>query len=132
MGAIERKGFLSMGVAYVTSSTMTLTKFIRDREEAKKIEAAVDAGVLPSLGARGTVAALHGSQEWLIACGGSFLLSVSVTLIGILIMPLNMHQRLFLLMGFVSNLSTTITMAKHIRDQEDSIKWRGLSTKKAV
>ena len=127
--AIERRGFLAMGVAYIAFSILTLTKTIRDREEARKLELAVRLGIVPSLGSQGTVAALDGRREWLLAAVGSWITSLGVTLFGIFKMPLPTHLRMFLLMGLVSNLSTTITLAKQIRDQEDSIKWRGLSTK---
>merc|ERR1712032_612200 len=127
--AIERRAFLAMGVAYISSSTMTLTKTIRDREEARKLDVAMRLSIIPSLGTPGTIAALNGSREWLLASVGSWLLSAGGTLIGILAMPLPPHSRLFLLMGLASCISTTITLAKQVRDQEDSIKWRALSTK---
>jgi len=126
--AVERKGFLIIGILYSTSATMTLTKFVRDRGEARLLERAVQAKLLPTLGSQGTINALRGTSEWLMACVGSWLTAVGATLFGISQMPLQAHQRLFLLMGLFCCVSATITLAKHIRDREDGLKWGSLSS----
>jgi hypothetical protein len=129
--AVERKGFLTIGLLYSTSATMQLTKFIRDRGEANRTERAVEAKLLPAFAAMGTIHALRGTREWQMACIGSWLAAVGASFFGIMRMPLKAHQRLFLVMGLCCSVSSTITLSKQIRDQEDGLKWRSLASKTA-
>jgi len=129
--AVERKGFLAIGILYSISATVTLTKFIRDRAEADVTERAVQARLLPAFAVEGTIRALRGTNEWHMACVGSWATAVGASLLGIMRMPLKAHQRLFLIMGLCCCLSSTITLSKQIRDQEDSLKWRSLASKTA-
>merc|ERR1719282_469866 len=85
---IERKGFLSLGTAYLITSTLTLCKVIRDREEARKLSDAASHGIIPRLGVRETIAALKGSTEYTLSAFLSWLVATLATAGGIRRMPL--------------------------------------------
>merc|ERR1712190_162806 len=123
---IERKGFLSLGCAYIITSTMTVCKVIRDKAEAQKLADAAKHGIVPMLGIRGTMAALNGSIEYSASAFLSWLVAVGAIVGGIVKMPLSREQRLFLSMGVASLISSTTTLAKHVRDQQDALKWQAL------
>merc|ERR1712176_38120 len=86
---IERKGFLSLGTAYLITTTLTLFKVIRDREEALTLRDASSQGIIPRLGVKETVDALMGSTEYSLPAGVSWLVALSAVVAGIRRMPLS-------------------------------------------
>lgn len=95
--AEERRGFLVMGLLFMTASAFHLAKAVRDRDHPEK------APTLPVMG----------------LCVSSLLVSTAATYAGLYRMPLNTDQIGFVALGAASTLSAAFNVAKLLRDGEE-------------
>jgi len=100
--AIERKGFISACLLWSEVSSFHLAKLVRDLADPKKA---------PELKAQ---------LPFKILVVLSSLASGGILLVGILIMPLPISKRFFLLTGFGYTLSSALFLAKHVRDKQEA------------
>lgn len=104
--AIERRGFLSLGLIFHASSCFHMAKLVRDRnDEFKSIE-------------------LSKQVPYQIMVIASFLLSWLIPLVGACVMGLGQEQLLFQLTGQLMTTNTTLNLAKVVRDKQEMFKLR--------
>lgn len=109
--AIERRGFLSLGLIFHASSCFHMAKLVRDRNDDIK------------------VLELSKQVPYQIMVVTSFLLSWGVPLVGVCAMGLSREQLLFQLTGQFMTTNTTLNLAKVVRDRLEMTKLReSLST----
>ena len=65
---------------------------------------------------------IEDSQAFVFQSWAAFALSSSITLIGILYMPIAFWMRGFLLLGLLFTISSCITLAKTLRDRHEAKK----------
>jgi len=121
--SMERKGFLGMGYLFMTASSFTLAKTIRDREEADKLQRLTQTGIIKAKDSKLIIDSLRGTSSWFIQVGTAFATSVVIVGIGLYHMPISMERKGFLGMGALFLLSSTFNLAKTVRDQADAYKW---------
>jgi hypothetical protein len=97
--AIERKGFVSVCVLWCEVSAFHLCKLIRDRADPIKSRE------------------LRTQLPFQLLVIASSIASFGLLLGGVLIMPLDLPKRFFLLIGSGAMLSTAFFLAKHVRDR---------------
>jgi len=104
--AIERRGFLSLGLIFHASSCFHMAKLVRDRNDSiKMVELSKQ---IPY-------------QAMVVA---SFLLSWLIPLAGVCSMGLDEKQLLFQLTGQLMTTNTTLNLAKVVRDRLEMSKLR--------
>jgi len=99
--ALERKGFLSMCVVFSAISCFHMAKLVRDRGDPAKC------------------AELRKQIPFQAMVAGSFALSILIPLVSICAMNLPNEQLLFLLVGQLMTLNTTLNVAKTVRDKQE-------------
>jgi len=104
--AIERRGFLSLGVIFHASSCFHMAKLVRDRQDELK------------------VMELSKQVPFQIMVIVSFLLSWLVPLVGTCMMGLGQEQLLFQITGQLMTTNTTLNLAKVVRDKQEMRKLR--------
>eukprot|EP00657_Telonema_sp_P-1_P003447 TRINITY_DN18293_c0_g1_i3.p1 TRINITY_DN18293_c0_g1~~TRINITY_DN18293_c0_g1_i3.p1 ORF type:complete len:177 (+),score=47.72 TRINITY_DN18293_c0_g1_i3:183-713(+) len=97
--AVERRGFLGMGLLFAVASSFNLAKAVRDSSSG-----------LPHL----TPSTLH----WALY-SSAFVISVGVTTGGLYLMPLTQEQKGYQGLGFAWVLSATFNLAKLVRDVQE-------------
>lgn len=97
--AIERKGFISVCILWCEVSAFHLCKLIRDRADRNKNKE------------------LRQQLPFQVLVIISSLASFGLLIGGILIMPLDLPKKCFLLIGSGCMLSTAFFLAKHVRDR---------------
>ncbi len=60
------------------------------------------------------------TNAWIVQVWAAFLISVSATGIGIVYMPVDAWAKGFLGIGFVFSLSSSFTLAKTVRDNQEA------------
>jgi hypothetical protein len=96
-GEFWTKGYLFMGLAFVLSSTFTLSKTLRDNQFDK-----VDTG------------------QWLMQVWVAFLLSSGLALMGVMNLPGEPIYKGFGLMSLIFSVTSSFTLAKTIRDNQEA------------
>jgi len=100
---IERKGFLSLGLVFNASACFHMAKLARDRANPqKKLE-------------------LSKQIPFQLMVTVSFVVSIVVPLVGLVVMPLTPEQRAFLIVGFLMCASSTMHLAKLVRDRQELV-----------
>merc|ERR1711924_51876 len=97
--AIERRGFLSLGVIFHASSCFHMAKLGRARNDEFKLME------------------LSKQVPYQIMVIASFLLSWLLPLVGVCMMGLDKEQLLFQLTGQLMTTNTTLSLAKVVRDK---------------
>eukprot|EP01089_Gocevia_fonbrunei_P000476 TRINITY_DN10491_c0_g1_i1.p1 TRINITY_DN10491_c0_g1~~TRINITY_DN10491_c0_g1_i1.p1 ORF type:complete len:192 (+),score=37.97 TRINITY_DN10491_c0_g1_i1:36-611(+) len=126
--AIERKGFLGMGVLFATGGAFTLAKTVRDIHESQKLEQLGNKGILgggPEHNAP-LISALRGTNSWIIQSWFAFILAVGLTGFGIYHMDLTLEKKGFFAMGLLFVLNSTFNLSKNVRDRTEAQKWLGM------
>jgi hypothetical protein len=104
--AIERRGFLSLGLIFHASSCFHMAKLVRDRHDGAKL------------------LELSKQVPYQIMVVVSFLLSWVAPLAGVCAMGLSREQLLFQLCGQFMTTNTTLNLAKVVRDRHEMTKLR--------
>lgn len=95
--AAERRGFLRMGLLFITASALHLAKAVRDCASPAR------APGLPAMG----------------LCVASLLVSTGTTFAGLVRMPLSADTKRFVALGMAFALSAAFNLAKLVRDGEE-------------
>ena len=119
---IERKGFLAMGFLFLTASSFTLAKVIRDRQEADKLEHLSRSGVIQ--GSERMIRSLRGTNHWYLLVLAAFIVPVIFLGYGVFIMPVSFESKNYIVMVGLFLISATFNLAKNVRDREDAENWR--------
>lgn len=96
--AVERKGFLSLALIFNATAGFHIAKLLRDlkvKEKARELRA---------------------QTAFVVMVISSFAISLFAPVVGICIMPLQIEQRLFLLVGQLMTSNTCLNLAKMVRD----------------
>jgi len=104
--AIERRGFLSVGLIFHANSCFHMAKLVRDRNDPAKLEE------------------LSKQGPFQVMVIGSFLISWLIPLVGACLMSLGREQLLFQLTGQLMTTNTTLNLAKVVRDRLEIRKLR--------
>lgn len=100
----EHRVVCGLSVLYLVSSTFTLAKQLRDSLMAKIL----------------AVSLLAGTEQWSFQCNVSFGISLLATLYAAFTMKIDRTIRGFVLIGLSFALSSTISLAKMVRDHSDA------------
>jgi hypothetical protein len=95
---VERKGFLSIALIFNAVSCFHVAKLVRDRANPAKNK---------------ELAQQFAFQGMVVS---SFVLSLSVELVALMVMPLEAQQRFFLCAGQLMTANTALNLAKLVRD----------------
>lgn len=98
---VERKGFLSIALLFNASACFHMAKLARDRAIPQKRQE------------------LGKQIPFQLMVALSFVVSLVVPLIGLLTMPLEPKQRAVLILGFLMCASSTMHLAKLVRDKQE-------------
>jgi len=96
--AVERKGFLSLALIFNATAGFHIAKLLRDLRDKEKARE------------------LRAQTAFMLMVVSSFAISLIVPVVGICIMPLQIEQRLFLLVGQLMTSNTCLNLAKMVRD----------------
>lgn len=97
--AIERRGFLNVGIIFHANSCFHMAKLVRDRQDHVKL------------------VELSKQVPFQVMVIASFLLSWLIPLVGACVMGLGREQLLFQLTGQLMTTNTTLNLAKVVRDR---------------
>lgn len=95
---VERKGFLSLALIFNVSAGFHMAKLLRDLKDQEKARE------------------LRSQTAFIFMVVASFVISLLVPVVGICVMPLEIEQRLFLLVGQLMTSNTCLNLAKMVRD----------------
>lgn len=96
--AIERKGFLSLALLFNATAGFHIAKLLRDLKDTVKARE------------------LRSQVAFMLMVVSSFTVSLIVPVVAICVMPLEIQQRLFLLVGQLMTSNTCLNLAKMVRD----------------
>lgn len=121
---VERKVFLGMGFMFVTASTFTLAKALRDNREADAVRQLVGLGIIKTEGGpcveKTIYESLRGSSGWAFHAWLSFGASLSLTAWGLCNLPIAEERRIFLATSGLLLLTSAMNLAKAVRDRIDA------------
>jgi hypothetical protein len=63
---------------------------------------------------------LHHSQSWIVFTYLSFAAALAMVVVGIIVMPLELGMKGYLVMGVVMLIQSCITLSKTLRDNEEA------------
>merc|ERR1711953_1550787 len=95
---IERKGFLSLALLFNATAGFHIAKLFRDLKDTVKARE------------------LQSQTAFMLMVVSSFVVSLLVPVVAICVMPLEIQQRLFLLVGQLMTSNTCLNLAKMVRD----------------
>merc|ERR1712151_1093608 len=95
---IERKGFLSLALLFNATAGFHIAKLFRDLKDSVKARE------------------LRSQVAFMLMVVSSFAVSLIVPVVAICMMPLEIQQRLFLLVGQLMTSNTCLNLAKMVRD----------------
>lgn len=95
---VERKGLLSLAVIFHATAGFHMAKLLRDLKNKEKARE------------------LQSQFAFMFMVVSSFLVSLVVPIVAICVMPLEIEQRLFLLVGQLMTSNTCLNLAKMVRD----------------
>lgn len=104
--AIERKGLLSISIVFSVTSCFHMAKLVRDRADSAKY------------------ADLQKQLPYQAMIVASFAASLLIPLVAIFSMNLEKEKMLFLLVGLLMTVNTTLNVAKTVRDKQEMVKLR--------
>jgi hypothetical protein len=116
----EQSAFLGLGYTFLTASTFTLAKTLRDSSEVEKLTYLSENQIIKAPEAQNLIGFIRGPFVWRLSSWVSFFAAVGLTGCTIQTLEISEHKKVMLGMAGLFLLSSTVHLTKISRDRMDA------------